>query len=442
MKLTKRAIDAMSYEGDGISRDVRWDSEIPGFGVRVYPSGEKSFVLSYRVGGRKRLMVIKDQRILTVDEARARARKHLANLDEVDPLESRRRLAQGKTVKELCDAYLERYAIPRKQSWKADERRINSHIIPPWGNLKAAGILGADVAALHSSIGQQRPYEANRTVELISKMFELARIWGFVPDNHLNPARDIEHFKEQKRDRWVTPEELPKLAEAIDEESNRYARCALWLYLLTGARKSELLTAKWVDVDWTREELRLPKTKAGRVHYIPLSGPALALLQDIPRIKNNPYIFPGLKPGSHLVNIDKPWRRVRDRATVKLWANHSGDVAALVAELTQTLGREPTRQEVEQEAKKVKQAAIIELPKGIKDVRLHDLRRTVGSWLAQSGNTLHLIGRVLNHSNQSTTAIYARFGQDQVRQALESHADRLLGVAQKKPPAEIVKLKK
>ena len=122
---------------------------------------------------------------------------------------------------------------------------------------------------------------------------------------------------------------------------------------MTGARKTELLKAQWADVNWTRAELRLPDTKAGRVHYIPLSPPAVALLRDLPQAEGNPYILPGKLPGAHLVNISKPWGRVRTAA-------------------------------------------------GVEDVRLHDLRRTVGSWLAQSGNSLHLIGRVLNHSNQST----------------------------------------
>jgi integrase len=247
------------------------------------------------------------------------------------------------------------------------------------------------VAALHRKIGKAHPYEANRTLALLSKMFELARRWGFVPEGHPNPARDIDRFREEKRDRWVTPEELPRLAQAINEEPNESARFALWLYLLTGARKTELLTARWEHIDWTRAELKLPDTKAGRVHYLPLSAPALALLREIPRLEGNPFVLPGKVPGACLVNISKPWNRVRAAA-------------------------------------------------GVTDVRLHDLRRTVGSWLAQAGNSLHLIGRVLNHSNQSTTAVYARFGEDSVRAALEQHGARIMGAAGLTPTAEITEL--
>src|SRR5262249_54312779 len=143
-------------------------------------------------------------------------------------------------------------------------------------------------------------YEANRTVALLGKMFELARRWGFLPENAANPARGINKFKEQKRDRWVTQEELPRLASAVAQNPNLYGCAAIWLYLLTGVRREELLQARWEDVDFARCELRLGETKAGRIHYVPLSTPALALLRILPREEGNPYLLPGAKPGSHL----------------------------------------------------------------------------------------------------------------------------------------------
>ena len=392
MKLTKRLIDAADYQGEGNARCVLWDDEVPGFGCRLFPSGKKSFVLSYRAGGRKRLLTVGTYGVLTLDQARTKARAELAKVETegADPLEARQREAQGETMRDLCAAYMERHGNGKK-SGAADLRRITQHILPAWGSMKARAVKRADVAALHRKIGTRAPYEANRTLALLSKMFSLADRWGFVPEGHPNPARDIDRFKEQKRDRWVTPEELPRLAQAINEEPNESARFALWLYLLTGARKTELLTARWEHIDWTRAELKLPDTKAGRVHYLPLSGPALALLREIPRVEGNPFVLPGKLAGAHLVNISKPWNRVRAAA-------------------------------------------------GVEDVRLHDLRRTVGSWLAQAGNSLHLIGRVLNHSNQSTTAVYARFGEDSVRAALEQHGARIMGAAGLTPAAEVTEL--
>ena len=393
MGLTKKTIDALSYQGAGNERFVVWDDDPPGFGLRIYPSGRKAFVLSYRSQGRKRLMTVGTYGVLTLEQARIQARAELAKVETqgADPLAVRQRQAQGETFRDLCQTYMERHGQAKK-SGPDDQRRIDRHLLPLWGSLKVPAITRADVAALHSKIGKAHPYEANRVLALLSKMFDLARRWGFVPEDHSNPARDIDRFKEAKRDRWVTPEELPRLAQAINEEPNQSARFGLWLYLLTGARKSELLRARWEDVDWTRAELRIPDTKAGRVHYIPLSAAALALLREIPRVAGNPHILPGKLDGAHLVNINKPWNRVRCAA-------------------------------------------------GVEDVRIHDLRRTVGSWLAQAGNSLHLIGRVLNHSNQSTTAIYARFGEDSVRAALEQHGARIIGAAGLTPSADVTEIK-
>lgn len=433
MKLTKRVVDGLVYQGNDNRRDVRWDTELHGFGVRIYPTGKRAYVVSYRVNGRKRLMTLGACSVLTLELARNRAQKYLVSVtDGDDPLDIRRRAANGETIKDLCKTYLDRHAKLRKRSWKDDERRIERHIKPAWANLKVVALKRTDVAMLHNKIGCNGPYEANRTVRLISKMFDLALRWGFVPENHVNPARGIELYREHKRDRWVTPEELPKLTEAIDEETNEVARAALWLYLLTGTRKNEMLAAKWEDINWERKELRLPETKAGRVHYIPLAEPALVLLRELPRVENCPYILPSTKTDSHLVNISKPWRRVRDRATVKLWIDQpDGRVSRLVHELQKGLGRSPTCKEVEA-------AADFDLPRGLQDVRLHDLRRTVGSWLAQAGNSLHLIGRVLNHSSTNTTAIYARFGEDHVRQAMDQHATRIMGIAGKGNPGEVI----
>jgi integrase len=382
-KLTKTVIDKATYQGDehGNEWDVRWDSLLPGFGVRIYPSRRKAFILRYRAKGRKRLLTLGMYGPMTLDQARDLARQCLGEvIGGEDPVEERRKARQGETIRDLCTAYLERHAA-RKRSARDDRRRIAQYLLPAWGHRKVESITRADVAALHTRIGQHAPYDANRTLALCSKMFELARRWGFLLENAANPARGIDKFKEQKRDRWVTPEELPKLAAAVAQEPNLYVRAALWLYLLTGVRKTELLRARWADVDFVRGQLRLPETKAGRIHYVPLSTQALTILEILPREMGNPYVLPSTKvPGHHLVNIEKPWRRVRKVA-------------------------------------------------GVEDVRLHDLRRTVGSWLATAGNSLPLIGRVLNHSNVSTTAIYARLADDPARRALEDHAQRIATIA-------------
>jgi integrase len=293
------------------------------------------------------------------------------------------------SFKDYCSIYMERHAKKHKKSWVEDQRRIDKYLIPAFGAVRLDAITRSDIAKFHGSIGKQYPYGANRLIEQLSKMYQLAVLWGYVPENYANPTKGIQSFKEEKRDRWVKPDELPNVAKAINKEKNFYGKNALWLYLLLGVRRDELLKAKWDDIDWDRKELKIPETKAGRIHYVPLSAPALSILQELPEQKGNPYILPGEKPGHHLVNIEKIWQRVRKAA-------------------------------------------------GVEDVRLHDLRRTLGSWLAQSGNSLHLIGRVLNHSNQSTTAIYARFAQDNVRAALEAHGNKIISIAGKQAPVKIL----
>jgi len=265
MAMTKKEIDQAKYSGDGISRDVRWDDSLPGFGLRVFPSGSKSFVLSYRSKGRKRLMTVGRYGILTLSEARERAKKHLVQVtDGEDPLENRNRDKQGMTVAEFSKVYIERHAQPRKKTWVEDQRRIDKYLIPSIGSHRLAAVTRADIAALHGRIGQDARYEANRILALVKVIWHMADQWGYLPAGTKNPAVGIEPFKEKSRDRFLKPEELPKLAETINQEDSLYVRAALWLLLLTGMRKSEVLTARWEDVDFKREELRLEDTKAGR----------------------------------------------------------------------------------------------------------------------------------------------------------------------------------
>ena len=409
MGLTKRVIDAAIYQGENNSRQVLWDDNPHGLGLRLYPSGRKAFVVSYRdAGGAKRLASIGDFGVFTLEQARERARDMLRVAESgADALTVRRSHKAAPTFADLTKAYEERH-VPGKRSGGEDLRRITKHL-GDWKVRKLESITREDVRQLVEAIAKGKrergskdtkrkgrppvgakrsgkPYEANRTASLLSKMFALALAWDLLPAGSVNPAAGVPRFKEVKRDRWITTTELPALAKAIDAEVDPYARAALWLYLLTGCRKAELLGARLKDVDTARAVLRLPETKTGQPHEVPLSAPALALLKELPKLDGNPFLFPGRKDGEQLESIRGPWDRVR--------------IAA-----------------------------------GVTDVRLHDLRRTVGSWLAQSGNSLHLIGRVLNHSNQSTTAVYARFAQDHVRDALEAHGAKLMGAAGKlKPP--------
>jgi integrase len=392
MKLTKKAIDSLKYDGDGKSQFIKWDDELKGFGLRVFPTGRKSFVLSYRSSGRKHIMTLGQFGVLTLDQGRKLAREKLVSVNQGgDPLTDKKKASQGQTVKDLCEAYLERYAKVQKKTWKEDERRIDRHILPAWKSIQVKSIRREDIAKIHNKLGASAPYEANRLLALISKMFSLAEEWGFLPEGTPNQASKINKFKEKQRDRWITSTELPKLTKAIDTEPNLYIRSVFWLYLLSGARRSELLKAKWSDVDFDRQELKIAESKAGRVHYYPLTPEAVKLLETIPKLEGNEHIFPGARKGKPLVNISKAWKRIKENAKIS-------------------------------------------------DIRIHDLRRTVGSWLATSGNSLVMIGKILGHSNASTTQIYARLGEEGSRKALESHSKQIMGVSGKTPKAQIVEI--
>lgn len=440
MSLTKTAIDRLEYDPAGPKMQIEYDgSEIPGFGIRVHPpqkktgKSKKTFVLTYRTRGKPapKRITLGTFGPMTLDEARKLARQTwLEAKTGEDPLEARRKQRHGDTVKELADLYLERHAKPHKKTWQEDQRRIEKHVKPALGTKRMEDVKRADVARLHNRIGKTAPYEANRVLALVAVMFTKAEEWGLIEEGRPNPAARVQTFRERSRDRWITPAELPLLVEAIDAEPSEYVRAALKLYLVTGLRRNEMLGLRWRDIDLERKEIRLSDTKAGRSHTVPLTPTAEAILRTLPRGIGNAPVFPGDRRGKHgseavrpLVNINKPWRRVRAR----FWLAKNPDVQA---ELREQAARDVARGKKHAgKGAEAVEARLIQLAskaaKGDEDVRLHDLRRTVGSWLATSGASLPLIGKVLNHSNPSTTAVYARLAEDPARAAMEEHDARI-----------------
>lgn len=386
MKITKSIIDAMRFEGaTSASRDTRWDDELAGFGVRVWPSGAKTFVLQYRHRGRSRYLTLGKYGPLTLIQARDMARLAAADvLRGKDPQAEKMRLRQGETVADLARVYLQRHSKAHNKSWAKDEERIDKFIVPAFGTLKVDALRRVDVARLHQKIGETRPTTANRVLALLSSMYNRARLdFGILPQTFPNPTEGIKRFAEETRDRFVTASEMPALGAAIDAEPNVFVKALIWMYLFTGLRKSELQTLTWCDVDLSTGRLKLADTKSGKPHYLPLSTMAVEVLRLVPKMAGNPYIFCGGIYGQPIVNISKPWLRIRTRA-------------------------------------------------GLVDVRLHDLRRTVGSWMAEGGYSLALIGKVLNHADEATTQIYARFSLNPVAEALEATGRKLLDAKVKK----------
>jgi integrase len=378
--LTKQKIDRMTYAGGW---DVRWDVEVTGLGLRVYPSGKKSFVVSYRTKGaarRKHLMVLGSYGVLTLKQARDMAKSVLTGvIHGHDPLTTRRLAGHSSRIAEVLNAYIERYAKPHKKTWAEDARRLSLHVPKRWLSLTPAELTREHVRALHTQIGADTPYEANRVLALLRVVFRFAKEEGFLPENAINPATEIKPYRERSRSRFATKDEIQALVRAIDDEPNIFIRALVLLYLQTAARKGELLERRWEDVELDRARLRLPDTKTGEEQFIPLTKTAIAILGGLPKLEGNPHIFPGVRAGGHLVNVSKAWARLLQRA-------------------------------------------------GLRDLRLHDLRRTVGSWMTQAGTDLNAVKDALRHRNLGTTLIYARLKEEQARDALDQHSERLEGV--------------
>ena len=370
-KITKRLIDSTECPEKG--QVFLMDSDIPGFAVRL-TNGSKSFILEKRIHGPMRRLTIGPFGSLTVEDARKTANKLVGRIaNGENPAKDRIDLRGELTFKELSDLYKTRH-LPRKKTAKNDEAMINNYL-EPFHTCKLSSITRAEVARLHGKIGQKTPYASNRMLALVRKMFNLAKIWGVYEGE--NPCIGIERFKEEKRDRFIQPNELPKLFEAFDQESDPYIKSAFLISLFTGARRKEVLSMKWEHLDLDQGIWRIPDTKAGRPHLIPLPARILEVLSGLPRMKDNPHVFPGHGKKGHLVNVSKAWARVRVRAKLD-------------------------------------------------NIRFHDLRRTLGSWLAVGGASLPLIGKVLNHTQPSTTAIYARLHLDPIREALEVNAQKMI----------------
>lgn len=367
LRLTKGLVDKLlRAPKDGILRDA----EIPGFAARRQGCAV-TFIVDKRTNGRLKRVTIGPYGPLTVTQARERAREIIGQIIRgEDPTRERHAMTFG----DLCGAYLERHATPRKQSVR-DDKSMLANQLKGWANRRLTSIRREDVDELHREVGREHPYRANRLLAMLRKMFSLAKIWGFVDGD--NPATGIERFKEHKRDRFLSPQEMPRFFVALRDEPNVFVRAAILTTLLLGLRRGEALSLRWSDLDLDEGLVRIAKTKADRPHLLPLPQPVIDLLRGLPRLHDNEHVFPGRHGKGHLVNVGKNWRRIRAQA-------------------------------------------------GLEDVRIHDLRRTLGSWLVGRGASLPLIGRVLNHTQASTTQVYARLDVDGVRRALEENAHTML----------------
>lgn len=453
-KITKRIVDAIE------PNTIIWDSEIKGFGVRRR-SGVTTFVLKYRAGGRQRWYKLGMYPNMPTEDARRQAKIEAGAIEKgADPAATRYATRAAPTVADLCERFLSEHSRQHKKlaSIAADERNIRNHVLPILRTLKVADVKRADVDRLKTAIAKgktardEKPDRkhariivrggqgaANRTVTLLHKIFSMAELWGWRPEGS-NPCARIAKYRERGCERFLSADELARLGEVLtrfgrDGLETPQTVAAIRLLIFTGCRRDEVLTLRWEYFESERQCLRLPDSKTG-AKTIYLAPPALEVLAGLARVERNPFVIVGTKKGEHLVGIEKAWQRIRQRTTLEIWKADK-DAGALIAELEKERGAPLTCADVLRAAKSRKLA----LPAGMLDVRLHDLRHSFAAVGAGSGLSLHMIGKLLGHSQPQTTARYAHLAADPLRSAAEVIGARIAAVMSGQPAASVVEIK-
>lgn len=406
-KITKRLVDGLA---PGEKELFIWDTDLEGFGLRVSPTGVMTYFVQYRMGGRgsqqRRVKIARHGR-LPPDQARIEAGKILRKVAEgVDPsVERRGDQRRTPTVAELADRYIEQHVNLRNKASTAAEfgRLVEKLIKPRLGRLAVNAVSRTDIATFHHDM-RGTPRSANQALAVLSKMFGLAEVWGLRPDGS-NPCRRIEKYKERKRERFMTEAEIAELGKVLAEAEGQELTSvlnAIRLLLLTGLRLGEAVALRWTDVDLQSGPLSIRDAKAGaRTHMI--GAAAAAFMAQMPKIGE--WVLPSTDPKKPLPKstLEHAWGRIRETTTVALWCTQSDSgISTMIAELEQQLQRAPTIEECRAAALK----AEIQLPAGITDVRLHDLRHTVGTYAGQAGANAFIVRDLLGHK---TLAIAGRY---------------------------------
>ena len=366
--ITDRTVAAMAAGRD----TVLWDRALTGFGVRVYPSGAKVYVVQAQgPQGTKRITVGRHG-VIGVQEARQRATLIIARIRAGEEPVAEARKTETITVAALAARYLREHVAVRCKPTTAAQYRlaIERYIVPALGTLPVSSLGRSQVADLQHALGD-RPAMANLVVAMLSRMIDHAMAWGEAGEIN-NPCRSVPRYRTRRRERFLTDAEFQRLGRVLDEmEGERrispHAAAALRLLMLTGCRRNEILTLRWEDVRLEAQELHLIDSKTGP-RTVSLSPQATAVLAGIDRVPGNPWVIPGTKPGQQLSSLFGPWRRVRARA-------------------------------------------------GLDDVRIHDLRHSYASRALALGESLPVIAKLLGHAQVQTTARYTHLTRDAVRDA-------------------------
>ena len=385
--LTVKDIEAATYTAKDGKRQVLWDNAPRGLGLRVFPSGTKTFVVSYRTeGGTKRLHTIGTYGSpWTLDTARTQAKTLLLSVekDQADPVaeKTQRRIeAATGTVEKMFAEYIKaRRNDPKKPMKRADDLAdlAKLHITPEFGSRPWQELRRSEVREWHEGMADM-PSQANNALRALRAAYN----WRLKADDEIatkrsdvrNPCWGVTLFDVKPRQVRLEMNQLPKLEAAIESETtDPYMKAFFRFLIATGCRRGEALSLKWEDVDLAQRSVTFRETKNTDDRAVPLSIEAAELLRALPRVDGNPYVFVGRIKGQPLVGIDKTWTDIRDKA-------------------------------------------------GVPNLWMHDLRRTFGSWLGDAGYTSKQIGTVLGHRTDITSRVYMALGDQTKREAIDAHA--------------------
>lgn len=357
-------------------RTVYYDDRTPGLTLRITETGQRSFYFYRKINGRPVRHRLGGFPEMSVEKARkACQKKSVAGGEGKDLVAERQAERHEQTVAGLFAYWLETHAKQHKRTWAEDERQYNV-FLKPWANRKLSTIKKSDVQALHARVGTKNGrYAANRLLALVRAMFNKAPDMGF---HGPNPTAGIKKFREEKRDRFLHGDELRAFFASLATEPHDILRDFFMVSILTGARRSNVQAMRWEEIDFATGLWRIPETKSGQPVVVPLVGPVLQVLRTrLEASDGSPWVFPGRGKTGHIVEPKAAWKRIIERA-------------------------------------------------GLVDVRPHDLRRSLGSWMTMTGAGLPMVGKMLGHTQPSTTAIYARLAVSPVRAAAEKATDAML----------------
>lgn len=364
----------------GQKRSYYYDLIVPGLRLQVTPSGTKSF--QFQTWSKEFLrpvtLSLGKYPNLSILEARKKATKSLNEVNEGIDIEKEVQARKEEyTFGEMFEEWLEKFAKTDKRTWSEDVRQYTLYLEKPFGGKKISWFSDDKIRKFYNGMrsrdkirgdGKLSPATANRLLALISTVFN-----KIAPDGIKNPCSGIKKFREIPRDRFLEPEEMGRFLSALEDTTTPVElRDYILLSLYTGGRRANILSMQWKEISFDRKIWKIPasKSKNKELMTVPLVESAIAILARRKKLTTSIFVFPGVGKTGHLVEPKKAWNALKKRA-------------------------------------------------GIQDIRLHDLRRTMGSYQTMQGASTAIVGKTLGHRSPEATAIYARMNLDPVRAYME-----------------------